>query len=155
MNPPWRNACNGFVQWAGSFTIEFKTTEFGGSSGSSAVSNTLGSPGLFLHVGGHVGRDVEGSPIYFGADRVALESSYLLTITPVGVGSLSNRLSEGTIETNGFFSDVVRLAALRDGSHEIQLSGRHRNGATLQLTATVTVRDGRIVSVGPNVAIIR
>lgn len=125
------------------------------TSASSGGSGGSGVPGIFLTVAGHAGRDVQGSPVYYGADRVALESSYLLTVSPAGRSLSFARLAEGIIETNGSFSGTVRLPALRDGSHEVQLSGRHRNGATLELTATLVVRDGKIVSVGPNVPIIR
>ena len=36
----------------------------------------------FLAVAEHVGRNPAGSPVYFGADRVKVESTFRLTISP-------------------------------------------------------------------------
>lgn len=120
-----------------------------------ASTADAGVPGIFMTVAGHIGRDAHGSPVYYGADRVARASSYMLTLSPAGRGVSRTQLAEGTIAPDGSFSEVVRLPPLSDGMHEIQFSGRHRNGATLELTAIVVVLEGKIASVGPNVPIIR
>jgi hypothetical protein len=126
-----------------------------GSSGSSATS--AGTPGIFLHITGPVGRSVAGSPVYYGADRVQVTSTYTLTLTPVG----GNRppvtmLAEGTIELNGSFATSVRLDPLAPGSYDVQFTGTHRNGATLELTSRIVVGPGgEYMLIGDNIPIIR
>jgi len=122
---------------------------------SSATS--AGTPGIFLHITGPVGRSVAGSPVYYGADRVQVTSTYTLTLTPVG----GNRppvtmLAEGTIELNGSFSTSVRLDPLAPGSYDVQFTGTHRNGATLELTSRIVVGPGgEYTLIGDNIPIIR
>jgi len=116
-----------------------------------------GTPGIFLHITGPVGRSVAGSPVYYGADRVQVTSTYTLTLTPVG----GNRppvtmLAEGTIELNGSFSTSVRLDPLAPGSYDVQFTGTHRNGATLELTSRIVVGPGgEYMLIGDNIPIIR
>jgi hypothetical protein len=116
-----------------------------------------GTPGIFLHITGPVGRSVAGSPVYYGADRVQVTSTYTLTLTPVG----GNRppvtmLAEGTIELNGSFSTAVRLDPLAPGSYDVQFTGTHRNGATLELTSRIVVGPGgEYMLIGDNIPIIR
>jgi len=122
---------------------------------SSATS--AGTPGIFLHITGPVGRSVAGSPVYYGADRVQVTSNYTLTLTPVG----GNRppvtmLAEGTIELNGSFATSVRLDPLAPGSYDVQFTGTHRNGATLELTSRIVVGPGgEYMLIGDNIPIIR
>jgi len=122
---------------------------------SSATS--AGTPGIFLHITGPVGRSVAGSPVYYGADRVQVTSTYTLTLTPVG----GNRppvtmLAEGTIELNGSFATSVRLDPLAPGSYDVQFTGTHRNGATLELTSRIVVGPGgEYMLIGDNIPIIR
>jgi hypothetical protein len=112
-----------------------------------------GTPGIFLHITGPVGRSVAGSPVYYGADRVQVTSTYRLTLTPVG----GNRppvtmLAEGTIELNGSFSTSVRLDPLAPGSYDVQFTGTHRNGATLELTSRIVVGPGgEYMLIGDNI----
>ncbi len=116
-----------------------------------------GTPGIFLHISGPVGRSVAGSPVYYGADRVQVTSTYRLTLTPVG----GNRppvtmLAEGTIELNGSFATSVRLDPLAPGSYDVQFTGTHRNGATLELTSRIVVGPGgEYMLIGDNIPIIR
>jgi hypothetical protein len=116
-----------------------------------------GTPGIFLHITGPVGRSVAGSPVYYGADRVQVTSTYTLTLTPVG----GNRppvtmLAEGTIELNGSFATSVRLDPLAPGSYDVQFTGTHRNGATLELTSRIVVGPGgEYMLIGDNIPIIR
>ena len=124
-------------------------------SGSSATS--AGTPGIFLHITGPVGRSVAGSPVYYGADRVQVTSTYTLTLTPVG----GNRppvtmLAEGTIELNDSFSTSVRLTPLAPGSYDVRFTGTHHNGATLELTSRIVVGPGgEYMLIGDNIPIIR
>jgi hypothetical protein len=116
-----------------------------------------GTPGIFLHITGPVGRSVAGSPVYYGANRVQVTSTYTLTLTPVG----GNRppvtmLAEGTIELNGSFATSVRLDPLAPGSYDVQFTGTHRNGATLELTSRIVVGPGgEYMLIGDNIPIIR
>ena len=116
-----------------------------------------GTPGIFLHISGPVGRSVAGSPVYYGADRVQVTSTYTLTLTPAG----GNRppvtmLAEGTIELNGSFATSVRLNPLAPGSYDVQFTGTHRNGATLELTSRIVVGPGgEYMLIGDNIPIIR
>ena len=126
-----------------------------GSSGSSATS--AGTPGIFLHITGPVGRSVAGSPVYYGADRVQVTSTYTLTLTPVGGKRPPvTMLAEGTIELNDSFSTSVRLDPLAPGSYDVQFTGTHRNGATLELTSRIVVGPGgEYTLIGDNIPIIR
>jgi hypothetical protein len=122
---------------------------------SSATS--AGTPGIFLHITGPVGRSVAGSPVYYGADRVQVTSTYTLTLTPVGGKRPPvTMLAEGTIELNGSFSTSVRLDPLAPGSYDVQFTGTHRNGATLELTSRIVVGPGgEYMLIGDNIPIIR
>jgi hypothetical protein len=130
---------------------------YGTSVTISSEATSAGTPGIFLHITGPVGRSVAGSPVYYGADRVQVTSTYTLTLTPVG----GNRppvtmLAEGTIELNGSFSTSVRLDPLAPGSYDVQFTGTHRNGATLELTSRIVVGPGgEYTLIGDNIPIIR
>jgi hypothetical protein len=84
-------------------------------------------------------------------------STYRLTLTPVG----GNRppvtmLAAGTIELNGSFATSVRLDPLAPGSYDVQFTGTHRNGATLELTSRIVVGPGgEYMLIGDNIPIIR
>jgi hypothetical protein len=54
-----------------------------------------GTPGIYLHVAGPVGRSAEGSPVYYGSDRVAHTSTYLLSIRSA-TGVTQHVLASGT-----------------------------------------------------------
>jgi hypothetical protein len=71
----------------------------------STTSSSSSDPdvlGIFLTVNSAlVGKQVEGSPVYYGADRVAVTSTYVLTVTAVSNISPSLvTLAEGTIGVN-------------------------------------------------------
>ena len=128
-----------------------------GSSGSSGSSEgPVGIPGITLTVAGPVGREILGSPVYYGADRVAVTSTYLLTVTKVSNAAPSvTTLAEGTIDADGSFSSMVRLPYLEPGTYNVRMVGTHVNGATLQLTSQVTVDGGVFTSIGANIPVIR
>ena len=128
-----------------------------GSSGSSGSSERpAGPPGITLTVAGPVGREILGSPVYYGADRVAVTSTYLLTVTKVSnVAPSVTTLAEGTIDADGSFSSMVRLPYLEPGTYNVRMVGTHVNGATLQLTSQVTVDGGVFTSIGANIPVIR
>ena len=127
------------------------------ASSSSSSSSSSGVPGIFLAVNGVLlGKQVEGAPVYYGADRVAVTSTYLLTVTSVSNVSPSVvTLAEGTIDTNGSFSSVVRLPNLAPGTYNVRMTGEHTNGATLELTSQVTIDAGVFTSIGANIPVIR
>jgi hypothetical protein len=127
------------------------------SSSASSPEQDPGVPGIFLAVNGVlVGKQVAGAPVYFGADRVAVTSSYRLTVTAVSnVAPSVVTLAEGTIDADGSFSSMVRLPGLAPGTYNIRMTGQHSNGATLELTSQVTVDAGVLSSVGANIPIIR
>ena len=128
--------------------------ESSGSSGSS--EGPAGIPGITLTVAGPVGREILGSPVYYGADRVAVTSTYLLTVTKVSNAAPSvTTLAEGTIDADGSFSSMVRLPYLEPGTYNVRMVGTHSNGATLQLTSQVTVDGGVFTSIGANIPVIR
>jgi hypothetical protein len=135
----------------------FSFASISGSSGGSGSALTPGVPGIFLSVNGVLlGKQAEGSPVYFGADRVAVTSTYELVVIPVSHSSQTRvSLAQGTIGANGSFSSMVRLPNLAPGTYDIRMSGRHVNGATLELTSRVTIVDGVLASIGANVPVIR
>lgn len=135
------------------------TTNFPGlnSSSSSSSEGPAGVPGIYLAVAGPVGRSVGESPIYYGTDRVAASSTYLLTVTAVPSGSRSKlSLAEGEIPLDGSLQGMVRLPVLAPGTYNVRMEGTHRNGSTLQLTSVITVGpSGVFTSIGPNIPLIK
>ena len=104
-----------------------------------SASADAGVPGIFLTVAGPVGRSGSEAPIYYGADRVAVTSTYLLTVTGVSnIAPTITTLAEGTIDADGSFSSMTRLPALTPGVYNVQMVGTHVNGSTLQLTSQIT-----------------
>ena len=116
-----------------------------------------GVPGIFLTVAGPVGRNASEAPVYYGADRVAVTSTYLLTVTRVSnVTPTITTLAEGTIDADGSFSSMTRLPALAPGVYNVQMVGTHVNGSTLQLTSQVTIGGvGQFTSIGANIPVIK
>jgi hypothetical protein len=139
------------------------TTDTYDCSSSTPVSNQgrdekpAGPPGIFLTVAGPVGRSASESPVYYGADRVAVTSTYLLTVTRVSnITPTITTLAEGTIDADGSFSSMTRLPALAPGTYNVQMVGTHVNGSTLQLTSQVTIGGlGQFTSIGANIPVIR
>ena len=129
------------------------------ASGSSAESSSAsaGVPGIFLFVAGPVGRSASEAPVYYGADRVAVTSTYLLTVTRVSnVTPTITTLAEGTIDADGSFTSMTRLPALAPGTYNVQMVGTHVNGSTLQLTSQVTIGGlGQFTSIGANIPVIK
>ena len=127
------------------------------SSSSSITSSDPGVPGIFLTVAGPVGRSASEAPVYYGADRVAVTSTYLLTVTRVSnVTPTITTLAEGTIDADGSFTSMTRLPALAPGVYNVQMVGTHVNGSTLQLTSQVTIGGvGQFTSIGANIPIIK
>ena len=137
-----------------------QSSSLGSSSSSSSSSSSnadAGVPGIFLTVAGPVGRSASGSPIYFGADRVSVTSTYLLTVTRVSnIAPTITTLAEGTIDADGSFSSMTRLPALTPGVYNVQMVGTHVNGSTLQLTSQVTIGGvGQFTSIGANIPVIK
>ena len=127
------------------------------SSSSASASADPGVPGIFLTVAGPVGRSASESPVYYGADRVAVTSTYLLTMTRVSnIAPTITTLAEGTINANGSFSSMTRLPALTPGVYNVQMVGTHVNGSTLQLTSQITIGGvGEFTSIGANIPVIK
>ena len=123
----------------------------------SSASTDPGVPGIFLTVAGPVGRSASEAPIYYGADRVAVTSTYLLTVTGVSnIAPTITTLAEGTIDADGSFSSMTRLPALAPGVYNVQMVGTHVNGSTLQLTSQVTIGGvGEFTSIGANIPVIK
>ena len=134
-----------------------EASESSGSAGSSSASPDAGAPGIFLTVAGPVGRSASEAPVYYGAVRVAVTSTYLLTVTRVSnVTPTITTLAEGTIDANGSFSSMKRLPSLAPGTYNVQMVGTHVNGSTLQLTSQVTIGGvGQFTSIGANIPVIK
>ncbi len=113
-------------------------------------SAVAGTPGIYLHVAGPVGRSAQGSPVYFGSDRVAHTSTYMLSITsPTGV--VTRVLASGTVDARGNLEAMVRLPHLAPGQYDVVMSGKHLGGHGLWLSARLRVDDsGRIAELGDN-----
>jgi hypothetical protein len=118
----------------------------------SGATENAGTPGIYLHVAGPVGRLAEGSPVYYGSDRVAITSTYLLTITNVTTNTTSRVLAEGVVDARGNLEARALLPALQPGDYDVVFQGKHRGGAGLRLSARITVGDaGQITVLGPNI----
>ncbi len=124
---------------------------------SASASADPGVPGIFLTVAGPVGRSASEAPIYYGANRVSVTSTYLLTVTGVSnIAPTITTLAEGTIDADGSFSSMTRLPALTPGVYNVQMVGTHVNGSTLQLTSQVTIGGvGEFTSIGANIPVIK
>ena len=122
-----------------------------------SASADAGVPGIFLTVAGPVGRSASEAPIYYGADRVSVTSTYLLTVTGVSnIAPTITTLAEGTIDADGSFSSMTRLPALTPGVYNVQMVGTHVNGSTLQLTSQITIGGvGEFTSIGANIPVIK
>lgn len=140
-----------------SFSVPVLDGSAAGLNSSSSSEGPAGVPGIYLAVAGPVGRSVGGSPVYYGSDRVAASSTYLLTVTAVPSGSRSRlSLVEGEIPLDGSLEAMVRLPALTPGTYNVRMEGTHRNGSTLQLTSVITVGpSGVFTSIGPNIPVIK
>ena len=113
---------------------------------------SAGTPGIYLHVAGPVGRLAEGSPVYYGSDRVAFTSTYLLTITNQATNTTSRVLAEGVVDARGNLEARALLPSLQPGDYDVVFQGKHRGGAGLRLSARITVGDaGQIMTLGPNI----
>jgi uncharacterized protein YlzI (FlbEa/FlbD family) len=138
------------------FVIQSSTFASSSSAGADADADA-GVPGIFLTVAGPVGRSASEAPLYYGADRVSVTSTYLLTVTKVSnVTPTITTLAEGTIDTDGSFSSMTRLPVLTPGVYNVRLVGTHVNGSTLQLTSQVTIGGvGQFTSIGANIPVIK
>ena len=127
------------------------------ATATATASADAGVPGIFLTVAGPVGRSASEAPVYYGADRVAVTSTYLLTVTGVSnVAPMITTLAEGTIDADGSFSSMTRLPVLTPGVYNVRLVGTHVNGSTLQLTSQVTIGGvGEFTSIGANIPVIK
>jgi hypothetical protein len=150
---PWDQESDAFYS-----DIVATTHTYNCASPVSAVSDPApGPPGIFLYVAGPVGRSASDAPVYYGADRVAVTSAYLLTVTRVStIAPTATTLAEGTIDADGSFSSMTRLPALAPGTYNVQMVGTHVNGSTLQLTSQVTIGGvGQFTGIGANIPVIR
>jgi hypothetical protein len=111
-----------------------------------AESVVAGAPGIYLHVAGPVGRQVEGSPVYYGSDRVLHASTFLLKLTPVGSGPGQSQstiiLASGLVDARGDLESRVVLPAFSPGTYDVVFSARHLGGHGLRLTARIVVGEG-------------
>lgn len=152
------------IQWSfgttpGAYVRTMRTTVGSNSEldAAPAGAEEASVPGIFLTVAGHIGRTVGESPVYFGAERVAVESEYTLSVRPAGsFSSARTVLADGSIDADGSFSSMVRLPQLTPGNYLVQFSGTYTNGSTLELTCPITVGLlGTITEIGDNVPVIR
>jgi hypothetical protein len=112
---------------------------------------SAGTPGIYLHVAGPVGRSVAGSPVYYGAYRVATRSTFLLRIAS-STGTTEYVMAEGTVDARGNLEASIALPPLVAGDYDVTFSGRHSGGHRLQLNSRISV-DGRghYTAIGTNV----
>ncbi len=133
-------------------TVRVYTFRVESVTANTAQATDPGTPGIYLHVAGPVGRQAEGSPVYYGSDRVAITSTYLLSITDTSAQSTSRTLAEGVVDARGNLEARALLPALEPGTYDVVFQGKHRGGAGLRLTARITVGDaGSITVLGENV----
>jgi hypothetical protein len=102
---------------------------------------STGTPGIYLHVAGPVGRSVAGSPVYYGSDRVAVTSTYLLRIYS-STGITEYVLAEGTVDARGNLEASIALPPLVEGDYDVTFSGTHSGGHSLHLSSRVSVDGG-------------
>ena len=117
-----------------------------------AATEDVARPGIYLVVAGPVGRKASGSPVYYGSDRVATTSTYLLTVTPVGdPGARVMILAEGTVGVRGNLEAIATLPRMAPGSYDVAVSGQHLTGIGIQLTSRIKVgKYGRLGAISSN-----
>jgi len=121
-------------------------------STSTSTTESAGLPGVYLHVAGPVGRHAQGSPVYFGSDRVAITSTYLLTLRNIASTATGRVLASGVVDTRGNLEGRAFLPALEPGTYDVIFQGKHRGGSGLRLTARLTVGSaGQITVLAENV----
>ena len=108
-------------------------------SSSTQSTGTPGTPGIYLHVAGPVGRHGAGSPVYYGSDRVALTSTYLLSITRLDTAASHRVLASGVVDARGNLEARALLPDLEPGAYDVVFEGKHRGGAGLRLSARLVV----------------
>ena len=122
------------------------------ATSSDSVGATAGTPGIYLHVAGPIGRSVSGSPVYYGSDRVAVTSSYLLTIRNLDAHTSTRVLASREVDARGNLEARILLPALEPASYYGVFEGKHRGGAGLRLTARLVVgSSGQIEILGQNI----
>jgi hypothetical protein len=96
-----------------------------------------------------VGKPVEGTPVYCGAESIKPNSTYILSVQSVTNPALTRTvLDSGTVNPLGHLYERVLLGALSPGSYKIVMTGIHASGYPLVLTNYITVdANGLIVSV--------
>jgi hypothetical protein len=115
-----------------------------------ARSSSLGVSGIFLVVNpALVGKSVEVSPIYYGAQTIQPNSTYTLSVQSVTNAALTRTiLDSGTVNARGHLYERALLGALNPGSYKIVMTGIHASGYPLVLTNHITVgANGSIISV--------
>ena len=133
-------------------TVRVYTFRVESVTANTAQTTDPGTPGIYLHVAGPAGRQAEGSPVYYGSDRVAITSTYLLSITDASTRATSRVLAEGVVDARGNLEARALLPALDPGDYDVVFQGKHRGGAGLRLTARITVGGaGQITVLGENV----
>ena len=116
------------------------------------TSTGTGTPGIYLHVAGPVGRSVAGSPVYYGSDRVAVTSTYLLRISS-STGTTEYVMAEGTVDARGNLEAVIAFPPLVAGDYDVTFSGKHSGGHSLQLSSRISVDDrGHYTAIDANVS---
>ncbi|MDP5128986.1 MAG: hypothetical protein NWP37_04365, partial [Pontimonas sp.] len=84
--------------------------------------------------------------------RVAITSTYLLSITNQATNTTSRVLAEGVVDARGNLEARALLPSLQPGDYDVVFQGKHRGGAGLRLSARITVGDaGQIITLGPNI----
>ena len=113
---------------------------------------STGTPGIYLHVAGPVGHSVAGSPVYYGSDRAAVTSTYLLRVSSP-IGTTEYVLAEGTVDARGNLEASIALPLLVEGDYDVTFSGTQSGGHSLQLSSRVSVDGGgHYTAIGANVS---
>ena len=112
------------------------------------------TPGIALTLAGPVGRFAEGSPVYFGGERLESTSSYSLTLSSISDPSMPDIvLAAGTIDAYEGLYDVVRLPVLPAGTYKLLLYTTEQSGRILELFDHFVVGDsGDFVTISPNIS---
>jgi hypothetical protein len=90
--------------------------------------------------------------VYYGSDRVAVTSTYLLRISSP-IGTTEYALAEGTVDARGNLEASIALPLLVEGDYDVTFSGTHSGGHSLHLSSRVSVDDrGHYTAIGANVS---
>ena len=118
---------------------------------SASASASGSNQGIFLYIARTPGREVDGTPVYYGSVGIKPNTTYLLSVQSVTNPGLTRTvLATGTVNGGGNLDARLEMGTLKVGTYKIVMTGTHRLGYPLVLTNYISVdTSGTFVSISP------